>query len=110
VIGYPLLERIHYLLVAGFDAFGNLGHQLNTRMYMDFLRMEGEANFIVFLPRDSRKAVRDYWYRDAPNDVKDYLDGASKHFSVETGIAFKTKDPAHELMQMMRTRLAPRSP
>jgi len=107
VIGYPLLERIHYLLVAGYDAFGNLGHQLNTRMYMDFLRMEGEANFIVLLPRDSRKAVRDYWYRDAPSDVKDYLDGASKHFSVETGVAFKTKDPAHELMQMMRTRLAP---
>ena len=99
VIGYPLLERIHYLLVAGFDAFGNLGHQLNTRMYMDFLRMEGEANFIVLLPRDSRKTVRDYWYRDAPNDVKDYLDGASKHFSVETGVAFKTKDPAPELMR-----------
>ena len=28
VIDYSLLERIHYLLVAGFDVFGNVAHQL----------------------------------------------------------------------------------
>jgi len=107
IIGYPLLERIHYLLVAGFDVFGNLGHQLNTRIYMDFLRMEGEANFVALLPIASRKAVRDYWYRGARSEVKDYIDGAATHFPLETGIAFKTADPAHELMQMMQARLAP---
>jgi fatty acid cis/trans isomerase CTI len=41
VIDYPLLERIHYLLVAGFDVYGNVGHQLSTRVYMDYVRMEG---------------------------------------------------------------------
>jgi len=107
IIGYPLLERIHYLLVAGFDVFGNLGHQLNTRVYMDFLRMEGEANFVALLPIASRKAVRDYWYRGARSEVRDYIDGDATHFPLETGIAFKTADPALELMQMMRTRLAP---
>ena len=50
LIGYPLLERIHYLLVAGFDVYGSVGHQLTTRLYMDFLRMEGEMNFFAFLP------------------------------------------------------------
>ncbi|MGB1141734.1 MAG: fatty acid cis/trans isomerase, partial [Halioglobus sp.] len=49
VIDYSLLERIHYLLVAGFDVYGNVGHQLETRLYMDFLRMEGEQNFLFFL-------------------------------------------------------------
>jgi hypothetical protein len=107
IIGYPLLERIHYLLVAGFDVFGNLGHQLNTRVYMDFLRMEGEANFVALLPIASRKAVRDYWYRGARSEVQDYIDGDATHFPLETGIAFKTADPARELMQMMRVRLAP---
>lgn len=107
IIGYPLLERIHYLLVAGFDVFGNLGHQLNTRIYMDFLRMEGEANFVALLPLASRKAVRDYWYRGARGEVQDYIDGSATRFPLETGIAFKTADPAHELMQMMRSRLAP---
>jgi hypothetical protein len=107
IIGYPLLERIHYLLVAGFDVFGNLGHQLNTRIYMDFLRMEGEANFIALLPIASRKAVRDYWYRGARSEVRDYIDGDATHFPLETGIAFKTADPAHELMRMIQARLAP---
>ncbi|MGI9309162.1 MAG: fatty acid cis/trans isomerase, partial [Gammaproteobacteria bacterium] len=50
VIDYPLFERIHYLLVAGFDVYGNVGHQLTTRIYMDFLRMEGENNFLMFMP------------------------------------------------------------
>jgi hypothetical protein len=107
VIGYPLLERIHYLLVAGFDVYGNVGHQLNTRIYMDFLRMEGEANFVALLPIASRKTVRDYWYRGARSEVQDYIDGDATHFPLETGIAFKTADPAHELMRMMQARLAP---
>jgi hypothetical protein len=43
VVDFPLLERIHYLLVAGFDVFGNVGHQVTARLYMDFLRMEGDC-------------------------------------------------------------------
>ena len=35
VIDYPLFERIFYLLVAGYDVYGNVGHQLNSRLYMD---------------------------------------------------------------------------
>ena len=107
IIGYPLLERIHYLLVAGFDIYGNVGHQLNTRIYMDFLRMEGEANFIALLPKASRQAVRDYWYRGAESRAKEYIDGVATQFPLETGIAFKTAAPARELMLMVRERLQP---
>lgn len=46
VIDYPLLERIHYLLVAGYDVYGTLGHQLTSRLHMDFLRMQGEKNLL----------------------------------------------------------------
>jgi len=70
VVGYPLLERIHYLLVAGLDVFGNVGHQLTTRLYMDFLRMEGEADFLMFLPPARRRELTDSWYRG--------VDGAPK--------------------------------
>jgi hypothetical protein len=59
VIGYPLLERFHWLLVAGFDVCSNVGHQWLSRLYMDFLRMEGEFNFLSFLPSEQRLAVRD---------------------------------------------------
>lgn len=69
VIDYPLLERIQYLLVSGFDVYGNIGHQLNTRLYMDFLRMEGENNFLSFLPESKREALRNYWYRNTPEEM-----------------------------------------
>src|SRR6185295_19834681 len=80
VISYALLERIHYLLVAGFDVYGNVGHQLTSRLYMDFLRMEGESNFIAFLPRAAREATRDYWYRGASDRVKEYVHGDKASF------------------------------
>ena len=70
VIDYALLERIHTLLVSGFDVFGNVGHQLTTRMYMDFLRMEGEANFLVFLPPERRRALADCVVSRRGDDVK----------------------------------------
>jgi len=63
VIDYSVLERIHYLLVAGFDVYGNIGHQLNTRFYMDFLRTEGEDHFLAFMPVDARTKIRNSWYK-----------------------------------------------
>ena len=107
VIGYPLLERIHYLLVAGFDVFGNAGHQLNARLYMDFLRMEGEFNFLALLPSAQRDAVRNYWYRDASQSVKNYLYGTRAWFNQDSGIDYHTSDPQRELYGLLRARLAP---
>jgi hypothetical protein len=107
VIGYPLLERIHYLLVAGFDVYGNTGHQLNSRLYMDFLRMEGEFNFLVLLPKAQREAVRDHWYRGASQSVKDYLLGRKAWFDQESGVAYRSDDPQRELYDLLRARMAP---
>ena len=106
VMNYSLLERIHYLLVAGYDVYGNIGHQVNTRLYMDFLRMEGEFNFIVMLPQASRLTVRDYWYRDTTDDIKDHVYGKHAHFNRETGIRFgNTSHPEQELMSKLKVRL-----
>lgn len=107
VVTYALLERIHYLLVAGFDVYGNLGHQLNSRLYMDFLRMEGEFNFLLLLPEEIRRKERDYWYRGASDQVKDYLFGRRIDFERQTGIAYTTRDPKAELFRMLEARLLP---
>ena len=107
VIGYPLFERIYYLLVAGYDVYGNAGHQLNSRLYMDFLRMEGEFNFLVLLPEEAREPTRDYWYRGAPSSVKEYVYGRKAQFDRETGIAYRTTDPQRELYGMLQR--APRA-
>ena len=105
VIGYPLLERIHYLLVAGFDVYGNIGHQLHSRLYMNFLRMEAEFNTLALLPKASREAVRDHWYRDAGDNVKAYLDGTKAYFDQETGIRYRTDQPYPELLALLSKRL-----
>lgn len=108
VIGYPLLERIHYLLVANYDVYGNVGHQLNSRLYMDFLRMEGEFNFIVMLPKAQRKATRDAWYRGDSLDTREQVyGGPATTLDLESRIPFKTTDPKRELLGLMKTRLAP---
>ncbi len=107
VIGYSLFERIHYLLVAGFDVYSTTATQLNTRLYMDFMRMEGEFNFIALLPENSRQKVRDYWYRDADKSVREYVYGSRISLDRESSIRYTTDDPRVELMAMLRSRLKP---
>lgn len=107
VISYPLLERIHYLLVAGYDVYGNVGHQLNSRIYMDFLRMEGEFNFLALLPKAERDKVRGQWYRGSVNSVKEYVYSRGNTFSGETDEPFTTAQPLQELYGKFRQRLAP---
>lgn len=107
VLSYPLLERIYYLLVAGFDIYGNASHQLNTRLYMDFLRMEGESNFLLFLPEKDRARVRDYWYRGASREVKNYLYESHAAYNVESSVAYKTNEQQAELYGLLQHRLQP---
>ncbi len=106
VIDYPLLERIHYLLVAGFDVYGNVGHQLVTRLYMDFLRMEGEMNFLLLLPKEDRETVRKYWYRDANQTIKDYIFSDYIKVNRQTQIDYVTDDHQSELYEKLREKLA----
>lgn len=107
IIDYSLLERIHYLLVAGFDVYGKVGHQLESRLYMDFLRMEGEQNFLRLLPVGHRIALRDYWYRGAKSHVKNFLvPEKNAEFQRESAIEFVSDDPKSELMTMLQTYIA----
>ncbi|OBT17011.1 9-hexadecenoic acid cis-trans isomerase [Vibrio sp. UCD-FRSSP16_10] len=102
VIDYALLERIHYLLVAGFDIYGNFGHQLITRMYMDLLRIEGESNFIALLPKESRHQILSSWYEGQSVEFSDYLTRNAHPFNQESGVEYRTNKPKQELL----TRLA----
>jgi Fatty acid cis/trans isomerase (CTI) len=107
VLDYSLFERIHYLLVAGYDVFGNIGHQLQSRMYMDFLRMEGEFNFLTFLPRARRKPLMESWYRETDDEVKDHVYGKFAFYEPETGLTFTTPTPELEFFQLLTERVAP---
>ncbi len=105
VIDYPLLERIHYLLVAGYDVYGTLGHQLTSRLHMDFLRMQGEKNLLAFVPPEARRQAREQWYRDAPEDALTYMTNRAFDKVPFTGIDYRTEDPLGELYGLLATYL-----
>jgi hypothetical protein len=107
LIGYPLLERIHYLLVAGYDVFGNVGHQLFSRIYMDFLRMEGETAFLLLLPAEARDRERANWYRGADKEVKEFMVLPRFESRLNPAIDYRTNNEKKELLSMLRARLDP---
>ena len=88
VIDYPIFERIHYLLVAGFNVYGILGHQLSTRLYMDFLRIESETQFLKFFPSGKALNLHQYWYR-GQKTVKKFIKFANK-------IGIELREPKYE--------------
>ena len=109
VIDFPILERIYYNLVAGFDVFGPIEHQLSTRVYMDLLRMEGEDLFLSFLPADVRRPLHAEWYRDARLKVRVVY--RQRPIDIETGtrVTYETDDPKAELLRkgLARDRSVP---
>lgn len=107
LINYPLLERIHYLLVAEFDVFGNFAHQLSTRLYMDFLRQEGEASFLNLLPKPHRSTIQRFWYRGQGEALEQYLQRCETTFGIATGLELRSDKPQQELYQLLQTHLSP---
>lgn len=106
VMDYPILERVHYLLVAGFDVYGKVGHQLSTRLYMDFLRLESELEFLAFIPVEDRIKVHKHWYRgtDVTENLLEMIEGLGMDMH-ETKITYKTADTKKEFFAKLSLHL-----
>ncbi len=103
VIDYPLFERIYYALVAGFDVYGTMGHQLALRLYMDTLRVEAESYFLEFMPADKRKPMLQSWY-----GTISYPDIHAFQTAMPSGITYKTANPKREFIEQLVDRLIPK--
>ncbi len=100
VMDYPLLERIYYALVAGFDVYGTLGHQLAVRLYMDGLRVEGESYFLNYMPPKDRKTMLEEWYTGVnPKTLASYYNAG-----IPGKIAYKTDNPKREFIEYLVTK------
>jgi hypothetical protein len=95
VIDYSQFERIYYALVAGFDVFGNVSHQVNVRRYMDYLRIEGELNFLAFMPLETRLPMLHSWYI-GDRAIENVKTGDVVNLR-PTQIVYATDDPKREL-------------
>jgi hypothetical protein len=94
VIDYPLFERIYYALVAGFDVYGAVGHQLALRHYMDALRVEGESYFLDFMPPSRRPEMMQSWNKGVDLGKLHYYPSA-----LPAKIAFVTAEPNREFIE-----------
>ncbi len=100
VLDYPLFERLVYNLVVDFDVFGNVGHQVLTRIYMDLIRMEGEELFLSFLPPADRRTLRRSWYEgDLLTDIKINIVFPLTNQNQPTAIKFRTKEHKQEFIE-----------
>ncbi|OAI18632.1 isomerase [Methylomonas lenta] len=102
VIDYPIFERLHYLLVAGFNVFGTAGHQLATRTYMDIVRQDAEDNFLRFMPISQRQAIYNSWYLGLDGLL---TDKPLFNITHETQVKFKTTDYKEEFFEQIRQKL-----
>jgi Fatty acid cis/trans isomerase (CTI) len=103
VMDYPQLERIYYALVAGFDVYGTLGHQLAVRLYMDGLREEGESYFLGFMPAEKRRPMMESWYKGVKPENVIYYDAG-----IPGKIVYKTDNPKQEFIeQVVKNHILP---
>ncbi|GAB6047591.1 fatty acid cis/trans isomerase [Methyloparacoccus murrellii] len=107
VIDYPLFERIHYLLVAGFNVFGSVTHQAATRLYMDNLRLEAENNFLSLFPASARPAIYRHWNRGLLAELNSALVNPYYGYGKDTAVDYRTRDYANELYGAIEARLGP---
>jgi hypothetical protein len=107
LLDYPLLERIHYLLVAGFDVFGSVGHQLSTRLFMEFLRQDAENAYLTLLPAHVRQGVLDSWYRNADTDVHVRMQASVAQLDEVGGLPISGPDYTADLQLALHEQFEP---
>ena len=104
VMDYPVFERIYYNLVAGYDVYGKVGHQISTRLYMDHLRMQSENMLLGLLPADRREAIRASWYVGATRQMDYRLVNALLTLEHGTQVKYTSDDPKRELIEQLIAR------
>ncbi|RYZ77080.1 MAG: hypothetical protein EOP04_31375, partial [Proteobacteria bacterium] len=109
VMDYTIFERMYYLLVAGFDVYGNVFHQLSTRLYMDNLRVESEDIFLSLLPVNDRQVLRQSWYRGEWAKKKMEWLNPFGGVSAQPRINYTSNDRKKEVIEkILRERLGPK--
>ncbi|MXS83264.1 fatty acid cis/trans isomerase [Nitrosomonas oligotropha] len=103
LMDYPLLERTYYILVVNYNVFGNVAHQLLTRLYFDLIRNSSEHNFLRLIPDGQRTDILHDWYQHSGKlkfgifyeKIDDVLPSAER---------FTTDDPKQELVSRILQR------
>ena len=118
VLDYHVFESIYYNLSAGYNVFGPLLHQLNSRLYMEISRVASEDLFLSFLPKNVRKDLRMKWNMPVPNQKESFTKASLDFFTadarekfteklpyqgdkINTSVTFKTDEYKNELLDTL---------
>ncbi|SEI59991.1 Fatty acid cis/trans isomerase (CTI) [Azotobacter beijerinckii] len=104
-LDFPLFERTYYQLVVNFDVFGNVSHQLQTRLYFDLIRNGAEQNFLRLLPADSRQAILDSWYENS-GQLKLWLSYTEIDGATPSALGLPQHQPIHSFADHLLERHA----
>ena len=99
VVDFVQLEKIYYTLVVGYDVFGNLSHQTRVRRYSDFLRAEGELNFMEYMPQHKRFEILSSWYIQDDDSVERF--SKMRLMEIPTAIKYKSDTPKGEFIEQV---------
>jgi len=102
---YPLLERTYYQLAVNFDVFGNVSHQLQTRLYFDLIRNGAEVNFLRLMPAQQRADMLGDWYRNS-GKVKMWLDYQDIDTKTPSGLHLAKGDARRDFASKLLQRSA----
>ncbi len=69
--------------------------------------MEGENNFLSFLPKDKRVEIRKEWYQGARAEHKIHLESPLRGLQWDTGIVYRTNDPKKEFFEQILEYVGP---
>jgi hypothetical protein len=105
LVDYPLFERIHYLLVAGFNVFGSVSHQAATRLYMDNLRMEGENNMLSLVPAAARPSIYRNWNQGYLSELNSAVVNPYYGYGKDSAVPYQSSHYKQELFTLITARL-----
>ena len=92
---FPLLERTYYQLAVNFDVYGNISHQVQTRLYFDLIRNGAEVNFLRLMPADKRDDLLSDWYQKG-GKLKMWLDYQRIDDDTASGVKLDENDPKRD--------------
>ncbi|WP_213880079.1 fatty acid cis/trans isomerase [Pseudomonas sp. dw_358] len=101
---YPLLERTYYQLAVNFDVYGNVSHQVQTRLYFDLIRNGAEVNFLRLMPAKRRGKILDSWYADG-GKFKMWLDYQKIDTSTPSALQLDEHDPKRDFAYQLIERV-----
>jgi fatty acid cis/trans isomerase CTI len=97
LMDYSGFERIYYDTVANFEYWSGDIPKLETLVFFNYLRQEFEDNFLLLLPEDDRKKIREDWTQGVGQIALDVMPFAGE--DQPTQIKTSADDPILSLVE-----------